>query len=100
MDTQEIDLSQYKWNGDFDLLLKARARDSNRVDAQYRWLSEKVHAMNVDDEICVMDICSNPKYYDICVKILCVIIVSLRYQNSECRDYVFNEKYTKVRRVY
>ena len=99
-DTQDIDLSQYKWQGDWEWLQKAEAEDGKRIAAQIGYLSDLVRNMKKGDKINVIYICSNPKYYDVCVKILCVVIMSWRYEKrKEIRDYVFNEKYTEVRRI-
>lgn len=100
MDTQEIDLSQYKWNGDWEWLQKTRDAGNERIAAQIGYLSEKVQALEVGDRISVIEICSNPEYYEICVKILCVIITSWRSPaRAKNRDFSFNDKYTEVRRV-
>ena len=99
-ETMDIDLSQYKWQGDWGWFLEAESHDSKRIDAQIGYLSDCLYNMKKGDRLSVIDICKNPKYYEVCVKVLCVLIVEWRYQVGECRDYVFNMQYNEVRRTY
>ena len=98
-ETQDINLSPYKWQGDWRWYQEAETADSKRIAAQIDYLTKRVRNMNTGDRLSVIDICNNPKYYDVCVKILCVLIDNWRHNKKDMRDYVFNEKFTEVRRV-
>lgn len=99
---QGIDLRRYRWEGDWDWLINAKTSDEGdgRIMAQIGFLSDRMRNMKVGDTLSVLEICHNPKYYEVAVKILCVIICSWRYADrKEQRDYVFNARYTEVRRT-
>lgn len=100
--TQLIDLSRYRWEGDWDWLKEAKATeaDNKRLSAQIDYLSNLIRGMKVGSKFSILDICTNPKYYNVAVKIVCIEILSWRspYRN-ERREYEFNNTYTEVRRV-
>jgi len=100
--TQEIDLSGYRWNGGWEWLTDAWATEEGkkRIMAQIDLLSDRMRSMKVGDRLSVLEICHNPKYYEVAVKILCVNICCWKYPHrKEKRQYEFNAHYTEVRRI-
>lgn len=100
--TQAIDLSCYRWDGTWEWLKEAESTEegSKKVMAQIGWLSEKIRAMKIGERLSILQLCSNPAYYSVAVKIACVVILSWQYADrKEMRDYSFNSSYTEIRRV-
>jgi len=100
--TQIIDLSCYRWEGEWDWLKEAQSTEAGRkrIMAQIDCLEEMMRGMKIGDEFSIINICSNPKYYSVAVKIVCIIILSWRsLYRKEQREYEFNNTYTKVRRI-
>ena len=99
---QAIDLSCYRWDGSWEWMKEAQATesDSKRVMAQFYWLCDKMRQMKVGEKLSVLKICSNPAYYGIAVRMMCINILAWKSTyRAEKRDYEFNDTYTELRRV-
>lgn len=98
----EIDLSCYRWDGTWEWLKEALSTEAGkeRTMKQFDYLCDKMRSMLIGEELNLLKIVSNPKYYSAAVKIVCINILKWRNPCSiERREYEFNNTYTIVKRV-